>query len=502
MPGQHDGSDAHAAREWWIAAALLTIAVLARSLVFVFWEQSYFDSDQAIVGLMAKHLSEGRAFPVFYYGQNYMLGVEAYLAAPVFLVAGVSVTTLKLPLLLLNGAIAVALLGILVRQGGLRPLAALVPVLFFALPSPVVAADLLAPNGGNLAPFVYAIVIWLTRNRPALCGLAVGIGFLHREFTVYALVALLAVEAVEGTLFARGSLRRHFALARTAAEVWLVVQWVKYYSSAAGPGTSMADVFRPRDNVLQLAERVCGDAGAMARGALQLTSEHWPFVFGTRPVALLDFGIDSTQMQGISGSWIVVAAALILPAAVIVSRFLRERRWHTEYAFPVYLIVIGLLSAIGYVVGRCGQLSYLVLRYDLLAVFGAVGLGALFLQMVEWQALRRVWIALALCAVSVAGVGHARLLTEYVRHAPAGAKHQILRHLEARGIKYAVSDYWLAYALTFLSGERIIVASNDFQRIPEHTRIVEAHKDEAVRVLRSPCPGGRPLMPGIYLCDR
>ena len=35
-------------------------------------EQSFFDSDQAIVGLMAKHLSELRAFPVFFYGQTYM----------------------------------------------------------------------------------------------------------------------------------------------------------------------------------------------------------------------------------------------------------------------------------------------------------------------------------------------------------------------------------------------------------------------------------------------
>ena len=71
-------------REHWIAAAVLVLLVVLRSIVFVFWEQSFFDSDQAITGLMAKHLIESRAFPVFYYGQNYMLGVEAYLAAPVF----------------------------------------------------------------------------------------------------------------------------------------------------------------------------------------------------------------------------------------------------------------------------------------------------------------------------------------------------------------------------------------------------------------------------------
>ena len=37
-------------------------------------------ADQAIVGLMAKNLSELRAFPVFFYGQTCMLGVEALVA--------------------------------------------------------------------------------------------------------------------------------------------------------------------------------------------------------------------------------------------------------------------------------------------------------------------------------------------------------------------------------------------------------------------------------------
>ena len=52
--------------------AAVAALVLARSLVFVLWEESYFDSNQAVIGLMAKHLIEGRAFPLFMYGQNYM----------------------------------------------------------------------------------------------------------------------------------------------------------------------------------------------------------------------------------------------------------------------------------------------------------------------------------------------------------------------------------------------------------------------------------------------
>ena len=116
MPEEHPSAVPLSRRERWTAAAIVLLIVLARSLVFVFWEQSYYDSDQAIIGLMAKHLVEGRAFPVFFYGQSYMLGVEAYLAAPVFLVAGVSVATLKFPLLLINLGVALMLLRTLERR--------------------------------------------------------------------------------------------------------------------------------------------------------------------------------------------------------------------------------------------------------------------------------------------------------------------------------------------------------------------------------------------------
>src|SRR6185369_9274700 len=76
-----------------------------------------FDSDQAIVGLMAKHLSEFRAVPLFFYGQNYMLGAEAWIAVPFFWLGGPTVTMLRLPLLLINIAVVVLLIRHLVRAG-------------------------------------------------------------------------------------------------------------------------------------------------------------------------------------------------------------------------------------------------------------------------------------------------------------------------------------------------------------------------------------------------
>ncbi|MFI6227987.1 hypothetical protein ACIBCR_11810 [Micromonospora echinospora] len=55
------------------------------------------NSDEAVTGLVATHIVQGREFPLFFYGQHYMGALEAYLAAPLFAVAGPGVVALRLP---------------------------------------------------------------------------------------------------------------------------------------------------------------------------------------------------------------------------------------------------------------------------------------------------------------------------------------------------------------------------------------------------------------------
>jgi nucleoside-diphosphate-sugar epimerase len=47
-------------RQRVIVMTLAAVAILARSAIFLFRDQSYFDADQAVIGLMAKDLSRGR----------------------------------------------------------------------------------------------------------------------------------------------------------------------------------------------------------------------------------------------------------------------------------------------------------------------------------------------------------------------------------------------------------------------------------------------------------
>src|SRR4026208_1518107 len=105
--------------DWRVAFVVCIALLLLRSWCFLAWEESYFDSDQAIVGLMAKHLAEGRAKPLFFYGQEYMLAVEACGSAPFLALFGPSVAARRAALVALNLATGLLLLRLLVTDAQL-----------------------------------------------------------------------------------------------------------------------------------------------------------------------------------------------------------------------------------------------------------------------------------------------------------------------------------------------------------------------------------------------
>ena len=75
---------------------ILSFAAVTRFLL-LFVSQSHVHSDEAIIGLMGKHILEGRYLPFYMYGQAYNAGAawEAYLATIPFAIFGVGVFPLK-----------------------------------------------------------------------------------------------------------------------------------------------------------------------------------------------------------------------------------------------------------------------------------------------------------------------------------------------------------------------------------------------------------------------
>ncbi|HWW85315.1 MAG TPA: hypothetical protein VNZ26_17015 [Vicinamibacterales bacterium] len=476
--------------------------VLFRSAMFVFKPGLDFDSDQATFGLMGKHLAEGRAFPLFIYGQNYLLAVEAWLAAPVFMLFGVSVATLKLPLLVINLVVGILIVALVRREVGLPPVVALVVSLPFVLAPPEASTTMLKTLGGTVEPLLYVLLLWVTRRRPLWFGLVAGIGVLQREFTAYGVAAVLLVDAATGALRQKAVWTGYLRALRVVAEVWLVVQFLKPLASGSGPGTTGAQLLPgvEADNFVNALHRTCFDVRVALAGLRGLVTLHWPRLFGIEMRPLTAFGLVGDSVQGVPGAaWFFGPAVLLMLIGAVASAWTDAGSWK-RYQFAVYLMVVGALSAGMLALGRCGMVE--TLRYDLLSILGAVGFLTWFFTVERHLWMRRAAVTTLLVWAAISVVGHARIWTEYESlHPPVADKVLIMRNLEARGIRYASADYWLAYYITFMANERIIIDATDFRRIAAYEPIVSAHRAESVRISRTRCDAGKLIIEGVYFCQ-
>ena len=484
-------------------ATVVATLIVARSVVFVFWPQSYLDANQAVIGLMAKHIAEGRAWPLFMYGQSYVLATEAWLAAPLFLTFGVSVAALKIPLLLVNVAVALLLLRVLIEDAGLSPPLAAVASLFVVLPSPSTTAQLLEANGGSIETFLYVLLLWLLRERPVWCGLALGLGLLQRTFTVYGCLSLLLVLAARRQLFTRLGLRRAAVTLLVAAVLWLAAENVKPAASAMGPGTTLAQL-HTRSQAREIARHLCIDVRTIVPGVGRLVTLHWPLLFGTQLQALAEYGIESGLSEGMPGAGLWLAILIAIAVCRIGLTVVHERGWPPALDAGVYLALAGALSAGGYVIARCGVLTIYKMNYDLLSLLGAVGIAAWYLRVEPSMRLRTLWVTGLIAWTAIHAVAHGRLLAEYATHPPRGGKLELIEALDNRGVRYAYANYGLAYPITFLTNERIVAASSTRIRVLQYQQIVAAHRSEAFHVSRERCglePPASPRLFYLYICQ-
>lgn len=84
-----------------LVACFIVVCIASGRLVLISLGWPATDSDESTFGLMARHIAFQGEHPGFFYGQNYMAPVEAYIAAPLFHIFGSSTFTLRLGSLLL-----------------------------------------------------------------------------------------------------------------------------------------------------------------------------------------------------------------------------------------------------------------------------------------------------------------------------------------------------------------------------------------------------------------
>jgi hypothetical protein len=484
-------ASAHATstRERLAAVLIATLLVVFRAYVFIAWEQSHFDADQAIVGLMAKHLLEGRAFPLYFYGQQYLLGIEPLLVAPAFALGGISVATLKIPLLIANIVAAAGLILSLERWAGVRPLAGLVAALFFILPPPGTASRLVQANGCNIEPFLYLLALWWLRDRPLGLGLVAGVGLLNREFTAYGVTALGLTELARGRLISLDGLRRWTITVVAIVSVVQLVNALVPLASAYGPGTSYAEE-RAADHATEVAQRFCWNEGQVLDRLRALVTTQAPEMFGAQRQHVLSIGIVSGRTsQGADWLWPVLLAATLLlllrTGFLLASGSALDR--HAGW-FCCYLMMIGVQAMTMYAV-MCGQRSHLTMRYMLLGLLLPIGLWGLHMALENRRAAKVASLGVVLAWATISAAAHGRLLREYIEMPPTADHRLLANHLVSRGIRHARANFWDAYHVTFLTAERVRVASSNIVRIREYGDLFELHESHAVLISTSPCNG-------------
>ncbi len=491
----------------------LTLAaglVLARAVPFMA-AGVRFDADQAVVGLMAKHISEGRAFPVFFYGQSYLLAVEAYLAAPVMWLVGPTEVALKLPLLVMNVGTVLLLVWRAHRDLGLAPWLAVAGALPLALPAVTPGSRLMDAMGGNVEPLLYALVLWTLRARPWAFGLALGAFVAHREFTILAAVAIGGLD-----LWYRrttpGPLVRHWAIAAACVvAAQLGVATLRPHGDMYGPNSQVRPDFVNLSARDAIAAQVCLTPSTWPERGRQLVTEHLPLMAGGVPGPMIDVTISSGMGHGNPGlaPW-VLALTLAGLGCGLMARLRRPSADVTRpagaaapssgipgTALPGFLIAVGVLSTLVYGFVACSRISQATLRYDLLGLF--LPTGALLAGLCWPVATSRAGLVTA--AVLWAGLNlsdYAALGREIRSGRWPDRRGEAARALEARGFHALWGDFRLAYVLSFRSQERLIVAPITVHRIDEYVRLAAARDVPLVTYVI--CAEGEEFMPGIWLC--
>ena len=465
-------------RELLLCVAAAAALVLLRSIVPTIYEGFYFDSDQAIVGLMAKRASAFQEFPLFYSGLNYILGVEAWIITPFFWIARPSVAVMRLPLIALNLLVAVWLVTAISRRLALRPAMALIAALPFIIPTPATSNTLLEAAGSCVEPFVYVLLLWQLRRHPLAFGALLAIAYYHREFVIVAVPALMLADGDSRSFWSGIALKHAARVALAFGLVSLLIDDLKMHLDGGALALQAAS----------LRGQMCFDAGSVSRLRLLLT-DALPALLGGVPMRLQQIRMNSPLETGYAAVGWLVAAALVVMVWRMVARPPQQSP-APDSNFGAYLAWVGALAASIYPLSCNVTLGVPpILRYLLLGILLPVGFCAVFLRGEPSPTLRAAVASVFVAWAVVNLFDHTRLIRSTAANPPPNEHRALTDYLISHRIRYARATYWDAYVVDFLSRGRVVVASWDLIRIQDYQRQVDEHAAEAVLLQRIPCEG-------------
>ena len=475
-----------------IAGAFSGILLLAAGLKIglVRLDVVPFNADEAIVGLMARHILEG-ARPVFFYGQSYMGSLDAYLVAVGYALFGVSVSMIRwVQLVLYLGTIITTVVIGKVGLGSWRT--GLLAGLLLAVPTVNVTLYSTASLGGYgeallLGNLIVIITILFHKSFERdqtgcslvglgfLWGVLAGLGVWVNGLTLVYSLPSGCVMVWKLSKLARQRRFRSWMILALAMAVGMGLGSLPWwlYALNNGWGQLLAELFGSAISV----ER----EGWLLRSAIHLRNLILlgiPAIIGMRPpwavrwlaLPMMPFGL--AFWLGVLIYWVQLARERIVKSE---SHDDSVRIISHNVLSGIVLVLCGGFIFTSFGVDPSGR--YFVPLAVPLALFGAefvqARTGALKIQL----GILLIPLAFNLWGTIECGLSNPPgLTTQFDSNTVVDHRYdeELVQFLIEEGETTGYANYWIAYPLAFLSGEDLIFAP----RLPYHADMRYTPRDD------------------------
>ena len=463
-----------------ILMAILLVA-LATRLVFLLDNRFVIDADEAIVGLMAKHIAEGKEFPLFYYGQHYMGALEAYFASLLFLLIGSTPLALQLVPMICS-LIVVVLLFFLGRAiAGER--AGLLAAAFAAIPPPAFLIWNLKARGGFIEVLLLGAVAlllthrWLASEfyRPrlvALLGFVCGIGWWVNNQMLYFMVAIAVSAGIFHVKLVTNAAisRRHsisMLLCRTITGGMVGI--VGFFLGGAAFWFYNITKGFPSFSMFQSV-----DTARFAQQLKGVFSQALPALLGARRF---------WHANEVFGGATVIAASIMTSLLVAVFLVRRDKAFLSEKGKALLDTIIFLFLSCCIIFAKSSYGWFVSAPRYLLPIY--IAIFVLLGVCVQYLMARR-WSVGVLCAIGLFAFNGTCLFLGgkaipgqplvFGRGRVPVSNEEAIKELVKRGIKEVRASYWVGYRLAFESQERVtfrMIGSPYQIRIKEYERAAD-----------------------------
>lgn len=438
------------------------------------------EADEAVVGLMARHVLAGE-WPVFYWGQPYLGSLEAYSVAAAFALAGPSPLVLKL----VPALYSLLFIGLVYRAThlALGPGPALLSALYLALPPAFFGIWSTKARGGYvemlvLGHLVFLLVLLVEQRRQrwnflwaGALGMVSGLSLWTHPLSVVYLVPAIGLLLVRRRAQLMGPATAGL-IAGALVGAWPLVSF-NLANDLATWRALFSGSFEPLSALRNL------------KGQVRYS---WPILVGLAQ-ASTSSELFRADFAGRPGSWPPVSLALAGVGLLVLLVFRRSLPAAMRpgggsadlLAAQMVLMVAASLAATS--LTRFGELATEP-RY-LLPLYSGVPL----LAALVWHLRHRSKVAAAIVVVGVLAVNVYSIVTTDPRlNLPSNVgasspvtRAELSRFLEARALDRIYTDYWIAYPLSLETGERIVasVVSGGFDRYMPYAHLVSIAPDPA-----------------------